>query len=325
MAPIVSPPCTTADARSSAGGAPRGDTLSSRPCRRAELGSRLTGAPPDQGRPRVPQPGLSRVWGRFSLRACRASSAGARCARAAGRRRASRRGGCPSSSSRPPATKSHASATGSRSAWMTPRRWPSRITSAKKSCTSRTCLRSAAAITASSEASASDWIQRSTMRMRERFAMYASAIAPRHRSGSSAIAFSRSLAEAAPRLVEAREVEVALRAEVAVEDRLADARLARDLRGRRPAVARAGEERARRVEHGLPPRLRRQALLRLHRHGRAGHAPSAATVAERAGGARPCGSQRRRRSPRRGRAARRRGARRGSRSGTSCSTRRSSP
>ena len=40
------------------------------------------------------------------------------------------------------------------------------------------------------------------MRMRERFAMYASAIAPRHRSGSSAIAFSatsRKLRQASSR------------------------------------------------------------------------------------------------------------------------------
>src|SRR5262249_6644152 len=42
--------------------------------------------------------------------------------------------------------------------------------------------------------------------------------------------------EARPRLVEAREVEVALRAEVPVEDRLGDPRLARDLGRRRAAV-----------------------------------------------------------------------------------------
>jgi hypothetical protein len=73
---------------------------------------------------------------------------------------------------------------------MTPRAWPSRITSARKSCTSRTCLRSAVAITLSSDASVSAWIQRSIMRIRARFAMYASPIAPRQLSGSAAIACS---------------------------------------------------------------------------------------------------------------------------------------
>ena len=50
----------------------------------------------------------------------------------------------------------------------------------------------------------------------------------------------------APRLVEAGEVEVALRAEVPVEDRLGDARLAGDLGRRRAAVARCGRRRGRR-------------------------------------------------------------------------------
>src|SRR5205814_3699920 len=71
------------------------------------------------------------------------------------------------------------------------------------------------------------------------------------------------LAEAAPCLVEAGEVEVALGAEVAVEDRLGDACLAGDLGRRRAAVRRAREHAAGGVEHRLPtcdcrePRSRR--------------------------------------------------------------------
>src|SRR5207248_6816707 len=73
----------------------------------------------------------------------------------------------------------------------------------------------------------------------------------------------RDLAEARPRLVEAREIEVALRAEVPVEDRLGDARLARDLGGRRTAVARPREDAAGGVEHRLPPCVRGQAVADL--------------------------------------------------------------
>src|SRR5690348_16963750 len=62
-------------------------------------------------------------------------------------------------------------------------------------------------------------------------------------------------AEARPRLVEAREIEVALRAEVAIEDRLADPGLARDLCSRRTAVARLGEDAAGGVQYRLPPGL----------------------------------------------------------------------
>jgi hypothetical protein len=49
-------------------------------------------------------------------------------------------------------------------------------------------------------------------------------------------------AEGLPRGVETREVELALRGEVAVEDRLGDARRAGDLRGRGAAVAGARED-----------------------------------------------------------------------------------
>src|SRR3954452_1962010 len=83
-----------------------------------------------------------------------------------------------------------------------------------------------------------------------------------------------------PRLLEAREVEVALRAEVAVEDRLGDLGGARDLRRRRAAVARAREDVARRVEDRLPalrgtqPQPRRR-LLRALRHPISGTTPGA--------------------------------------------------
>ena len=67
--------------------------------------------------------------------------------------------------------KIHASATGSRSGLTTPSAWPCRITSAKKSWTSRTWPRTALAMTSSSDASVSAWIHRSTRRSRDRFAM----------------------------------------------------------------------------------------------------------------------------------------------------------
>src|SRR5205823_14619480 len=51
-----------------------------------------------------------------------------------------------------------------------------------------------------------------------------------------------------PHVLETGEVEVALRGEMPVENRLADARLARDLCGRRPAVGALRERPAGRVE-----------------------------------------------------------------------------
>ena len=55
-----------------------------------------------------------------------------------------------------------------------------------------------------------------------------------------------------PHVVERGEIEVALRREVAVEDRLGDARRARDLRRRRAAVAAVGED----ADRGLDQRAR---------------------------------------------------------------------
>ena len=98
----------------------------------------------------------------------------------------------------------------------------------------------------------SAWIQRSTSRSFARFAMYASAIAPRQPAGFFASASSENSRKLPPRLVEAREVEVALRAEVPVEDRLGDPGLAGDLGRRRAAVALLEEDAAGRVEHDLP-------------------------------------------------------------------------
>src|SRR5262249_1735730 len=68
----------------------------------------------------------------------------------------------------------------------------------------------------------------------------------------------RELPELPPGLVEAGEVEVALRAEVPVEDRLGDPGLAGDLGRGGAAVALAEEDAAGRVEHGLAACLRRE-------------------------------------------------------------------
>ena len=59
-------------------------------------------------------------------------------------------------------------------------------------------------------------------------------------------------AERLPGPVEAREVELALAREVAVDDRLGDAHLARDVRRRRAAVGALGEDAQRPVEDRLP-------------------------------------------------------------------------
>ena len=139
--------------------------------------------------------------------------------------------------------KSHASATGSRSAMTTPALLAARDHRRRRTRAPRgsACGR-AAAITGSSAASLSAWIQRSTSRTRSSL-RHVRVGDPRRGSGagSSAIASSAPSRKLAPRLVEAREVEVALRAEMAVQDRLADARLARDLGRRRAAVARASK------------------------------------------------------------------------------------
>src|SRR5581483_9001955 len=63
---------------------------------------------------------------------------------------------------------------------------------------------------------------------------------------------------------------------MAVEDRLGDARLTRDLGGRRAPVARPREDAARGVEHRLAPRLRRQPLRRCLRHAASTAAPGRA-------------------------------------------------
>src|SRR5436190_15187182 len=54
--------------------------------------------------------------------------------------------------------------------------------------------------------------------------------------------------EAVPRRVDTREVEVALRGEVPVEDRLAHARLARDLGGCGPAIRALREDAEGRID-----------------------------------------------------------------------------
>ena len=117
------------------------------------------------------------------------------------------------------------------------------------------------------------------------------AIAGIHRagSGSAATPLVPPGAGVRPRGLEAREVELALRGEVAVQDRLGDAALARDLRRRRAPVAAVGEDPAGRVEHGLPALGRREARRR-----------SCRSTASTASGAAPgcaCGSSSRRRAP----------------------------
>ena len=160
--------------------------------------------------------------------------------------------------SRPPATKIHASATGSRSAWSTPAAWPRRITSAKKSCTSRICSRTRLGdhgVLGGLGERLDPEVDEPELR------------ALRHVGvGDRAEAAGRvlrerllgELAELPPRLVEAGEVEVALRAEVPVEDRLGDPRLAGDLGRRRAAVALLEEDPAGGVEHRLPALLGRE-------------------------------------------------------------------
>jgi hypothetical protein len=66
-------------------------------------------------------------------------------------------------------------------------------------------------------------------------------------------------AEGLPRPVEARQIQLALAREVAVDDGLGDAYLPRDVRGGRPAVAALGEDAQRRVEDRLPALSGRQA------------------------------------------------------------------
>src|SRR6266511_3806175 len=98
------------------------------------------------------------------------------------------------------------------------------MASRTKPCTVRIWRRRYRRISASSLASLSDWIQRSTSRAR---------------------------------LVEAGEIEVALRGEVAVEDRLGHAGLAGDLGRGRPSVAAAGEDAAGGIEERGAPFGRR--------------------------------------------------------------------
>src|SRR5439155_14839006 len=59
----------------------------------------------------------------------------------------------------------------------------------------------------------------------------------------------------APRVLDAREVELALRGKVPVENRLRAADRPADLRSRRPAEGAFGEHAARRLEHMAPPLL----------------------------------------------------------------------
>ena len=77
--------------------------------------------------------------------------------------------------------------------------------------------------------------------------------------------------ELVPRCVEAREPQIALRGEVAVQDGLAHTRLARDLRRRGTRVAPRGEDAERRL-HDCPP-----ALLGGEPARTRGHRASAAT------------------------------------------------
>ena len=81
---------------------------------------------------------------------------------------------------------------------------------------------------------------------------------PRPRCSISA---SIRVADPAPRLVEARDVEVALRREVPVQDRLRDAGLARDLRRRRARVAPLREDAQRRLDDAPAGARRRQGGL----------------------------------------------------------------
>ena len=74
------------------------------------------------------------------------------------------------------------------------------------------------------------------------------------------------LARLRPDVLERGEVQVALRGEVPVEDRLRDAGGAGDLRGRRPVVTALGEEADRRFDQ-VPP-----AVDRRHPRRRGGHA-----------------------------------------------------
>src|SRR6188508_3141411 len=65
-------------------------------------------------------------------------------------------------------------------------------------------------------------------------------------------AFER-VAKLHPGAVETREVELPLRREVPVENRLRHRRLARDVGGRRPGVAARGEDALSRVDDRLAP------------------------------------------------------------------------
>ena len=273
----------------------------------------------------MPQPGLSSflAGGRLGRRAVIQRR---RSARTRWRSSPSRPPSRPSIvASRPPATKIHASASGRgrRGRARGAARRGSR--SAKKSCTSRIWRRSASAITSSSAATVSAWIQRSIepqLRALRHVGVRDRAEAAAAGSSASA-ALGARLAEARPRLVEAGEVQVALRAEVPVEDRLGDPRLARDLRGRRAAIARAREDAAGGVEHRLPPLLAPAAAARSlrssqprRRRGLARRARAVLDLADR---------RARRPQRRRGRAARRPRARGGSRDeacGSRCRSRR---
>ena len=156
-------------------------------------------------------------------------------------------------------------------------------------------MRTAAAITLSSDASFSAWIHRSMRRifLPLRHVGVGDRAEALVRVGGDRLLADRAEARATPR----RGTRDTDRASSRNGGRgsARDARLARDLRGRRTAVARAREDAAGGVEHRLPPRLRGQPLLgpascRLDRRARP--APRA--------GARPCGSPSPRRPRRRG-------------------------
>src|SRR6266536_109516 len=69
-------------------------------------------------------------------------------------------------------------------------------------------------------------------------------------------------ADIAPHVIERREIEVALRGEVAIEDRLRDPRRARDLGRRRTAIAALGEDPDRSLDQCLAALGRRQPCRR---------------------------------------------------------------
>ena len=179
--------------------------------------------------------------------------------------------------SSPSEMKIHASASASRSATIPPAAWARRMTSATKLCTSRSCARSARRISAIVGGLGQRLDPEVDEHDPRRSAFLEVGLADRAQPVRRIrLALERLVPERAhalPDRVQAGEVELALRGEVAVEDRLGDAGLTGDLRGGRAAVAALGEDAAGRLDDRLPalrPREARAHARRLDRRARVG-------------------------------------------------------